>query len=49
MRTKQEVLQEIQEVEEELESYDGATYASDCCKAQLWDLQRELHKEVASQ
>ena len=48
MRTKEEILKEIQEVEEELESYDWGSYASDCCKAQLWDLKRELDKEVAS-
>lgn len=47
MRTKEEILKEIQEVEEELESYDWGSYASDCCKAQLWDLKRELDKEVA--
>ena len=49
IRTKEEILQEIQEVEEECENYEWGSYASDCCNAQLWDLKRELDKVIANQ
>ena len=44
MRTKEEILKEIQEVEEERAGYDWGSYASDCCGAQLWNLDRELKR-----
>ena len=47
MRTKEEILKEIQEVEEERAVYEWGSYASDCCGAQLWDLKCELDKVIA--
>jgi hypothetical protein len=49
MRTKEQILEEIKEVEKEREVYDWGSYASDCCGADLLKLVNELNKVIANQ
>ena len=49
MRTKEQILEEIKEVEEEREGYDWGSYASDCCGVDLLRLVNELNKVLASE
>ena len=49
MRTKEQILAEIKEVEEERENYDWGSYASDCCGAELLKLVDELNKVLAGE
>ena len=49
MRTKEQILEEIKEVEEERKGYDWGSYASDCCGAEHLKLVNELNKVIANQ